>query len=268
MKNPIWTDTYEVDAPLACADRGLDAVGLLGLLQDTALAHATDLGHGYEVMLEQGIFWALTRQRLVVQRWPMVGDTVKVRTWVRPLQGTIAIREFEVRCRDRVVATCSTTCVTVDGMTRRPAPFRLDGERMVFRTDGGLPYEARRIELRAAQDASTRITVRSSDLDLNEHVNNTRYARWALDALPPETLRKHRVDEYGVNFLAEARLGDVIVLTRGRLESGADERTCFQFAGVREGDERPLFVAEMRLSDRPLSSTQIGEDSRGFVAIC
>jgi len=52
--------------------------------------------------------------------------------------------------------------------------------------------------------------VRMSDLDHNQHVNNTRYARYALDALPQEVLREGVIKDFYINFVHEAQLnGDL-----------------------------------------------------------
>ena len=51
---------------------------------------------------------------------------------------------------------------------------------------------------------SARFAVRNSDLDLNGHVNNTRYAKSDFDSTSPEAGRTCRVDRYEVNFLADS----------------------------------------------------------------
>ena len=47
-----------------------------------------------------------------------------------------------------------------------------------------------------------RFHVRNSDIDSNNHVNNTRYAQWILDSLPIDLLKKGvELKGYEVNFL-------------------------------------------------------------------
>jgi hypothetical protein len=50
-----------------------------------------------------------------------------------------------------------------------------------------------------------RRTVRYSDLDVNGHMNNCRYMDWVSDTLPGTFHASHRVSEFTVNYLSEAR---------------------------------------------------------------
>ncbi len=42
-----------------------------------------------------------------------------------------------------------------------------------------------------------------SDLDMNNHVNNTRYVKWILDSIPIEYHNTMKVNEFEINFLNE-----------------------------------------------------------------
>ena len=44
---------------------------------------------------------------------------------------------------------------------------------------------------------------RYTDLDVNQHVNNTRYADWACDALGIQTMQEHCLQSLFVNYSAE-----------------------------------------------------------------
>jgi acyl-ACP thioesterase len=47
-----------------------------------------------------------------------------------------------------------------------------------------------------------------SDIDVNMHVNNSRYVQWVMDSFPVDFLLAHRVAEIEVNFLQQAVCGD------------------------------------------------------------
>jgi acyl-ACP thioesterase len=66
----------------------------------------------------------------------------------------------------------------------------------------------------ALQNAGQRTerTVRYTDLDVNGHMNNCRYLDWVADALPGTFHEAHRVSEFTVNYLSEAREGEVLQL--------------------------------------------------------
>ena len=67
-----------------------------------------------------------------------------------------------------------------------------------------------------------------TDLDVNGHVNNTKYADWACNRLGVDVLRENDVSALTVNYQAELRPGQEISLHLTR------EGTRFRMAGYHE----------------------------------
>ena len=241
MKHTIWTQTYDVNTILVTPQKKLGLYGLLNLLQDTAWIHATHLGHGYEDMIREGTAWVLTRQKLCMHQWPAWRETVELRTWIRPTEGLVAVRDFEILLHGKVIGECTTQWLILDLATRKPAAKGLELAEDEVRHDAPTFISASKIYLQTQLQELARFHVRNSDLDLNGHVNNTRYAQWILDALPEHKLRDFTLQEYEVNFIAETKAGDVIDIFRGAL---SEDR--FQFKGVRTSDGKTVFAATMK----------------------
>ena len=55
-------------------------------------------------------------------------------------------------------------------------------------------------------------TVRFSQLDRNGHMNNTRYLDWLADLLPSDFHASHKVQEFTLCYLNEAKEGEEISL--------------------------------------------------------
>ena len=90
--------------------------------------------------------------------------------------------------------------------------------------------------------------VRNSDIDLNKHVNNTKYAQWILDALPIQLLQAGvELKEYEVNFLAETKSQDVISVLQTSQDIPAEHLVITQFQGIRQSDNKPVFSAQMKV---------------------
>jgi acyl-ACP thioesterase len=219
-------------------------VGLLNVLQDAAWLHASHLGWGYEDLIRRGTIWVLARQKLVMSDWPQWRDVVTIRTWARPTSGALAVREFEIFVGEKKLGECTTSWLILNYETRRPQKLDRAWHDSVCRKDGYLAIEAQKIALRGDLAPAASFAVRDSDLDVNGHVNNTRYAQWATDSLAPEELATLRFGEYEVNFLSETRVGDNVVVERSAFESYGDARRC-QFQGRRADESKPLFVATL-----------------------
>jgi acyl-CoA thioesterase FadM len=227
MKNPLWTERYTVNTLLLDPGRCLGLVGLLNLIQNAAWIHATHLGHGYEEMIRDRHAWVLTRQKVVMDRWPVWGEEVELRTWLRPGAGLLAIRDFEICQAGTPVGGSSTQWLILDLDTRRPAEKWPDGDAAAFRTDAPVTVNAGKLRPPAGLQEWAQFPVRNSDHDLNGHVNNTRYGS-------PE------VRAYEVNFLNETLAGDVVAVAGA--QTTADR---FEFQGIRTRDRRALFAAAL-----------------------
>jgi hypothetical protein len=70
-----------------------------------------------------------------------------------------------------------------------------------------------------AREPAATFAVRFSDLDVNEHVNSARYLSWALDSAPAEVQQRMELASFEINFVAEARLGDEVVVS-AEIEKG------------------------------------------------
>ena len=80
------------------------------------------------------------------------------------------------------------------------------------------------------------ITPRFSELDLNRHVNNTRYMTWCQDALGIACMTDREIASFQINYDAEVLSGTQVETSLVRSENG------FSFAG-RDGD-RQLFAID------------------------
>lgn len=247
MKQSLWSQQYNVNTFLVNPQKKLELYGLLNLLQDTAWIHATHLGHGYESMLEEQTAWVLTRQKLVMTAWPHWGDDIVLKTWIRPISGIIAIRDFEIYHKDLKIGECTTQWLILDLKTRKPAEKVLGLTEDEFRYDAPAIVDASKIPLKNDLKKLAEFQVRNSDLDLNGHVNNTRYAQWILDSVSEEKHQEFLLQEYEVNFIAETKSGDTITILG--VELTPDK---FQFQGIRSSDSKIMFAAAMKVSAKQL----------------
>ncbi|PIE42418.1 MAG: acyl-[acyl-carrier-protein] thioesterase [Gammaproteobacteria bacterium] len=248
----IFEKTYTVNILNSDINGRLGLLGLLDILQDIADEHANSVGLTYEVMLNKGFFWVMFQQRTMMKRWPTFDEKFTVRTWARSVKNRYAVRESEIIFAGDKIGACSTTLMLLDAKTHRPK--RLSSADLGFegRTDYQFDFKTEKIrlpELKPARD----ITVQISDLDINQHVSNTRYAEWILNTLPIDYHRRYTIEEYSANFINETFFADdVQCLSRPQLsEVMTDE--ILHFSGVRHQDNKTVFKA--KLISRPNQHT-------------
>jgi medium-chain acyl-[acyl-carrier-protein] hydrolase len=246
MSNLFGSYEYHVNSIFVNTQRKLGLYSLLNFIQDVAWRHATERGFGFSATYSSSVFWVLTRQRLVMETWPDWGDKVRINTWIRRPHGPYVIRDFEIFANEKKVGECVTTWVMLGIESRRPVKDGIDLYEKFAKTEGVLSLDTSKIEFKHELKTVESFKVRNSDLDMNQHVNNTRYAQWVLDSIPVEWLSKYRLHEYEVNFLAEAKSGDVVEVQME--EAGSLEPAWIQFQGKRESDGKPVFSSRLFVS--------------------
>ncbi|MEW6375723.1 MAG: hypothetical protein AB1502_08025 [Thermodesulfobacteriota bacterium] len=92
-------------------------------------------------------------------------------------------------------------------------------------------------------DAEMFFTVHYSDLDIHQHVNNSRYIEWILDSYPLEMDQTHQITTFEINFLAESNCGDELSI---RSKQQRDSIPNFLYTIVRKEDSRELCRARVR----------------------
>lgn len=245
MTNTIFTSTYAVNTLVIQANKQLALTGLLGMLQDAAWKHADELGFGYTDLSYQSLFWVLSRQHVYMKRWPVWGETIKLVTWPAGTEGIFAKREFEIWVDEEYCGCCSTDWLMVDVNTKRPAkpsfkPGTVFGERLTAHV------LTRKLTMPEQMYPFGELTVKRSDIDVNYHVNNVKYAQWLFDYLPKEIADK-TIGQYEVNFLAEASLDDEIVLTSNLEEDESlHQLTC---SATRKRDGKNVFIAQLTFGE-------------------
>jgi medium-chain acyl-[acyl-carrier-protein] hydrolase len=215
----IHKASYVVRARDCGADGEMKSEALFEVLQEEAGAHADAHGWGFADLLPQGKTWFLARIRLVVARRPRYRERLELRTWSRGAAGLIALRDFVILGEGGdIAARASSSWLLVDMGSKRPLRPDKVAEALVPHCERALEADADKIPEFASVPAilpdgtaASGFMVRPSDLDVNDHVNNTVYVRMLEDALA-EAGNMPKPGSIEVNYVSEAFLGDRLSL--------------------------------------------------------
>ena len=200
---------------------------LLEMMQEMAGAHAEKLGIGRQMLLDMNLVWVLTRLEVRMSRWPSFGETLTVETFPMPNRRWFFPRYFIFRDGEGNQIGCAGSLwVLLDINERRmvrPDPvIALIPDNSDLTAPLGLPAT---VEECASEAVVAQHTPVYTDLDMNGHVNNTRYLDWCCNALGIDTLRALELAEFSVNFNQEVLPGNDV---RTELRRGGD---CFSYSG-------------------------------------
>lgn len=180
---------------------------VLDLFQDAAGRHAEEIGVGYEAMKERSYFWVLVKIKFQVISQPSFHQKVIVKTWPLPPDKFIYRREYSIESEngDKLISG-SSEWVVIHSERRR----LVSAPDLYPFSDGFYPvmnFEEKLERLRdfEADTSPYSITPGFSELDVNNHVNNTKYANFVFDAINPE--QPFEIDLFQIDYRKEVLSG-------------------------------------------------------------
>jgi len=209
---------------------------VLDLFQDVAGEHADHLGIGFGDMLEKGLLWVVARAKFELLGNARPYERVRVRTWPLPQGRAVFVRNYKICHADgTLLAQGCSEWALMDVVKRRltaVADVYPLGDR--FCTEEVFTQRLRRVPDFEAAGEGYPILPGYSSLDLNGHVNNARYAEFALDAATPaetEQIVGFQIDyrrevHRGMPLQVFAQRGEGTILVKGCSDSGEIAFAC------------------------------------------
>ena len=218
----------------------LKASGILWLAQEAAGEHCKLLGADDATF--DGLFWAVLRYRVEIERLPRLGETITVKTW--PLPTTKVAYPRATAAYDEkgdLLYKIMSIWVLMDENTRGMVLPGKSGVHVEGVTLGDeLPVPSNLTGL--TTDRQTTRTVAEEDIDKNKHMNNTRYLAWAYDLLDDGFHSAHALKNFTVCYLSEATLGQEVTL-----HWTAEDAGVLSVMGERSSAEKPDRVFSAKL---------------------
>ena len=218
--------------------------GLSSYMQIIAGNHASILGFNYyKNSSTPEYYWILSRVKYEITIYPRWEDTVHMETYPGGHDKLYAVRLFNLYNEtgeklgqiigDYVLMEAATNKpVRLKGITGKLSflDFPYEGETL---KKIKLPKEAIKVEKRKA---------RYSEMDLNGHMNNAHYVRWAVDMLPMDLFAEYEISSLEINYNAAITCGAEV-----NVALMANEENDFIVYGNSVEDTKNYFVAQITL---------------------
>lgn len=182
------------------------------MMQDIATEHAEVLHIGKADTIDQNLYWVITRIELDIIRMPKYLETVLLKTYPGDDMRFIFPRYFQLEdLEGNVLIKASSIWMVLSRENHRVVlnPFNgfkaptehLEGEQALPEkcvVSDGVLVETRK--------------VRYSDIDLNGHLNNTKYIDYIIDMHDSDFYKKNRIKHFLVNYEKELKDNDELSL--------------------------------------------------------
>lgn len=210
---------------------------VLDMFQDVAGDHAKQLGIALGEESGSEFIWVLakTKYKMLCEEFP--SKIVTVRTWPHKPDGINFRRDYVIEGENGESLVKGTSDWVVISAVKRKIvllknlyPFEKAEfcEESTF--DGRLP----RLNITQADDNAYEVCPGFTDIDINNHVNNTKYANFVLNAIDPgkeNVIDTFRIDYHkeifcGQTVLLHKKYDDAVVYTLGKGINGENLFTC------------------------------------------
>ena len=193
----------------------------------------TDKGLDHDFLWENGYVFLLSRISLHINHYPTEPQMLDSSTWECGKKGAMFLRGYYICVDGEVCIDGESGWIVVNPETRkiiRPSSFPWLMPQLDDREVSALPIEKITVE---NEEKAGEYIVQISDLDANGHVYNANYADIAVNFLPIEIYDRN-VENFRINFVNEAKLGDKIEIFREISENTAkiigklSDKVCFE----------------------------------------
>lgn len=176
-------------------------------------------GYGHEILWEQKMVFLLSRISLRINRYPKSQEEMIDSTWECGKKGALFLRGTQMLFENGETAvSMKSGWVLANPITRsiyKPSVYAFNMPQLLDKEI--LSNDIGKIAYDNLTLVGTR-QVRISDLDENGHVYNANYADMAGDVMAKEDYERD-VDNFRINYVNEAKLGDIIDLYSEKSEN-------------------------------------------------
>lgn len=183
----LWEKEYTLRASDFDKYNRIRPAAILELFQDAAGQHAIEIGVGYDAMIKRSYLWVLTRIKFKIISNPKSYQKVMVKTWPLAPNRLNYRREYciEDENGERLIVG-SSEWVVMHSEKRR----LVSDQNLYPFIDGFHPEVMFEDKLCKVHDFDATgdprvVNAGFCELDANNHVNNTKYANYVLDAIKP-----------------------------------------------------------------------------------
>lgn len=182
--------------------------------QEVSALQAEVLHIGNAATIDKGLHWVITRFEVEVIRMPIDNEVINVSTYPGESNGLFFYRHYRITDKKgNLLVKAASVWVVIDANTHQVKRDPFNGMK--------LPIEHYKDELAIPGKVVTSDmeyiysrVVKYSDIDLNTHLNNTRYIEFISDSFPLSFYNEYKIKNILINYNAEFVVDDEIKIYR------------------------------------------------------
>lgn len=243
MEKIITSKEYEVHYYEIDYKKRLLITSLMNYFSDVAVLQGDQKGMDLKFMKENKIAWVLYKWDITIDRYPLLGEKITVSTMPYSFRKFYAYRKYEIKdSSGTVIGRADSIWFLIDIEKRRPMRI----PQMMYDAYGITKEDNDALDIRKVIPVTEvqyekSFNVRYSDIDTNKHVNNVKYASWAIETIPLDIVQNYTLKNIRIDYEKETTYGEM-VKSQTQIIREEDKIICSHKVLDNEGKE--LNVAE------------------------
>ena len=206
LKEKFVVNSNDIDGNLE-----IKLSSLTRYMQQVATDNACDIGFGHKQLSKERHMWVIIRMQMHINRLPKLDEEFYISTHPGDSKAFLYFRHFEVYdVHNKLLAVASSSWVVLNYDTRKVVirPFDKPIPSETNKDDIPLPEKV----VGQAPNLVDSRKARYSEVDMNGHINNTRYVDYIQDMHDTAFFKENRISKILINFEKEIKEGDQISL--------------------------------------------------------
>lgn len=237
-------ESFEVNCDYVDNKGTLSLNGIARAMQVVAEHHAGIFNIDvYKNINNDGIYCIISRVKFYMETYPKWGEKFEIETYIGGYDGLYTVRLFDIYdAYNHKIGHVIGDYLFMDINKKRPIRLKDNqgtlpelerkyiGERL---KKLALPEEVQSRQLRRAY---------YSEMDLNDHMNNTHYVKWCIDMLPLEVLKTKRIVNLQINYNAAIACDEEVLMSISHISE-----TLYIVTGDHQTEGKNYFIAKIEV---------------------
>ncbi|MDE7380377.1 MAG: hypothetical protein K2N14_04920 [Clostridia bacterium] len=212
---------YEIRYTDVDLSDNLKLSSLLSMMEESACFSADELGFGYEFLKPKNYGFIMVNWYIELFSPIKLGDVVTIHTWPIKPKRLIIFRDFELYVGEKKVGVATSRWCVVDLNTFSMLPSSaVLSPDMPYNDFRSVDVTAIKIPEISVSEPSYSKAVSYSDYDHYNHVNNTKYADFLLDAFSVDEIADKFIETVKITYVKQSKYGDVLDFYRQMQDDG------------------------------------------------
>lgn len=187
---------------------------LFAFLLNAAWNHANGSIYGYEELSTRNLIWVLIKMQILIKRLPKWREQIRIETWGKQKVRLYALRDFIVSSETgENLISAATSWMILDRSSGRPQRFDQKSDSLPWQSEKvAIETNLEKVQQLNSGKELARFRVHFSDIDVNRHVNSTKYLEWMIDCHSQKHLETKELKTLEMSFLSEAMANDEVTV--------------------------------------------------------